>query len=90
MNEIKQRKINLNEDERNSTNNENKNDELNNILSIINRIYQIFEHNILLGEQPNESNLPKWVKVSKKRFDIIKNKVRNAKDNYLQARPNKF
>ena len=87
MNEIKQRKINLNEDERNSANNENKNDELNNILSIINRIYQIFEHNLLLGEQPNESNLPKWVKVSKKRFDIIKNKVRNAKDNYLQARP---
>ena len=87
MNEIKQRKINLNEDEINSTNNENKNDELNNILSIINRIYQIFEHNLLLGEQPNESNLPKWVKVSKKRFDIIKNKVRNAKDNYLQARP---
>ena len=87
MNEIKQRKINLNEDEINSTNNENKNDELNNVLSIINRIYQIFEHNLLLGEQPNESNLPKWVKVSKKRFDTIKNKVRNAKDNYLQARP---
>ena len=37
-NEIKQQKIKLNEDERNSTNNKNKNDELNNILSVINRI----------------------------------------------------
>ena len=38
LNEIKQQKIKLNEDERNSSNNENKNDELNNILSLINRI----------------------------------------------------
>ena len=45
LNEIKQQKIKLNEDERNSTNNKNKNDELNNILSIINRIYQFFENN---------------------------------------------
>ena len=39
------------------------------------------------GEQPDESNLPKWVKVSKQRFDVIKKKVRNAKINNLQARP---
>ena len=45
LNEIKQQKIKLNEDERNSTNNKNKNDELNNILSVINRIYQFFENN---------------------------------------------
>ena len=38
LNDIKQQKINLNKDERNSTNNKNKNDELNNILSVINRI----------------------------------------------------
>ena len=38
LNEIKQQKIKLNEDKRNSSNNENKNDELNNILSLINRI----------------------------------------------------
>ena len=31
--------------------------------------------------------LPEWVKVSKKRFDTIKNKVQNAKNNNLQARP---
>ena len=38
LDEIKQQNIKLNEDERNSTNNKNKNDELNNILSVINRI----------------------------------------------------
>ena len=74
LNEIKQQKIKLNEDERNSTNNKNENDELNNILSVINRIYQFFEYKFLLGEQPDELKLPKWVKVSKKRFDMIKNK----------------
>ena len=87
MNEIKQQKIKLNEDERNSTNNKNKNDELNNILSVINRIYQFFEYKFLPGEQPDESNLPKWVKVSKQKFDVIKKKVHNAKINNLQTRP---
>ena len=38
LNEIKQQKIKLNEDERNSTNKKNGNDELNNILSVIDRI----------------------------------------------------
>ena len=87
MNEIKQQKIKLNEDERNSTNNKNKNDELNKMLSVINRIYQFFEYKFLLGEQPDESNLPKWVKVSKQKFDVIKKKVHNAKINNLQTRP---
>ena len=40
----------------------------------------------MLGEQPDESNLPKWVIVSKQRFDVIKKKVQNAKINNLQAR----
>ena len=87
MNEIKQQKIKLNEDERNSTNNKNKNDEINNMLSVINRINQFFEYNFFLGEQPDESNLPKWVKVSKQKFDVIKKKVHNAKINNLQTRP---
>ena len=39
LNEIKQQKIILNEDERNSTSNKKKNDELNNTLSVINRIF---------------------------------------------------
>ena len=43
--EVKQQKIKLNEDERKSTNNKNKNDELNNMLSVVNRIYQFFENN---------------------------------------------
>ena len=33
-----------------------------------------------------DKTLPDWVKVSKKRFDRIKNKVQNAKKNF-QARP---
>ena len=86
MNEIKQQKIELNEDERNSTNNKNKNDELNNLLSVINRIYQFLEYKSLPGEQPDESNFPKWVKVSQKRSDVTKKKVQNAKINNLQAR----
>ena len=64
MNEIKQQKIKLNEDESNSTNNKTKYDELNNILSVIDRIDQFFEYKFLLGEQPDESNLSQWVKVS--------------------------
>ena len=41
--------------------------------------------NFFSGEQSDESNLPKWVKVSKQRFDVIKTKVQNAKINNLQA-----
>ena len=54
MDEIKQQKIKLNEDERNSTNNKNENDELNNILSVINRIYQFFEYKFLSDKQPTQ------------------------------------
>ena len=59
------------------------------ILSVIDRIYQFFEYNFLPGEQSDELKLLKWVKVSKKRFDVIKNKVQNAKNNNLQARSNR-
>ena len=55
-------------------------------MSGTNRIYQFFEYKLLPGEQPNESNLPKWVKVNKKRSDMIKKKVQNAKINNLRAR----
>ena len=89
MDEIKQQKIKLNEDERNSTNNKNKIDRLNMILSVIDRIYQFFEYKFLSGEQPDESRLPKWVKVSRQGFNAIKMKVQNAKVNNLQARPNR-
>ena len=83
LNEIKQQKVKWKEDERDSTINKNKNGELNNIQSVINRIYQLFEYKFLLGEQPDKSNLPKWLKVSKQRFDLIKKKVQNAKINNL-------
>ena len=43
MDEIKQQKDEPNKDERNSTNNKNKNDRLDMILSVIDRIYQFFE-----------------------------------------------
>ena len=43
LEKIKQQKIELSKDERNSTNNKNENDRLNMILSIIDRIYQFFE-----------------------------------------------
>ena len=61
---------------------------LNTILSVIDRIDHFFEHKSLPDKQPDELKLPKWVKVSKKRFHIIKSKVQNVKNNYLQVRPN--
>ena len=57
------------------------------MLSVINRIYQFFEYKFLPGEQPDESNLPKWIKVSKQKFDVIKKKVQNAETSNLKARP---
>ena len=60
MNEIKKQKIKLSKDERmNSTNNKNKYDELNNILSVIDKIDQFFEYKFLLGKQADESEIPK-------------------------------
>ena len=55
MDEIKQQKIELNKDERNSTNNKNENDRLKNILSVIDRIYQFFEYEFLSDKQPTQS-----------------------------------
>ena len=66
MGEIKQQKIKLNKDERNSTNNINENDRLNMILSVIDRIYQFFEYKFLRDKQPDQLKLPKYVGVSKK------------------------
>ena len=65
MDEIKQQKIELNEDERNSTNTKIENDRVSMILSVIDRIYQFFEYKFLLDKQRNESKLPKWVAVGK-------------------------
>ena len=59
------------------------------ILIVIDRVYQFFEYKFFLGEQSDELNLPKWVKVSKQRFDVIKKKLQNAKNKRQQARPNR-
>ena len=87
MDDIKQQKIKLNKDERNSANNKNENDRLNTILRVIDKIYQFLEYKFLPSEQPDELKLAEWVKVSKKRLDKIKNKVQNPENNSLQARP---
>ena len=47
LDKIKQQKIELDTDERNSTNYKNNNDRINMILSVIDRIYQFFEYNFL-------------------------------------------
>ena len=87
LDEIKQQKIKLKEDERNknnSTNNKNKDDELNNILSFIGGVYQFFEYKCLLGEQSDELKLPKRVKVMKTRFNETLSTVTKAKNEGLR------
>ena len=64
LDKIKQQKIKLNKDERNSTNNKNENDRVNMILSLIDRIYQFFEYKFFSAGQSDELKLPKWVKVN--------------------------
>ena len=85
MNEIKQQKIKLNKDARNSTNNKNKYDELNNILSVIDRIDQFFEYKFLSGKQADESELPKWVNINKKIFNEMLSTVTRAKNQGLRT-----
>ena len=85
MNKIKQQKIKLNKDERNSTNNKNKYDKLNNILSVIDRIDQFFEHKFLSRKQADESELPKWVNINKTRFNEILSTVTKAKNEGLRT-----
>ena len=85
LDKIKQQKIKLNEDERNSTKNKNKNDKLNNMVSVINRIYQFYEYKVLPGEQSDELNLPKWVNINKKRLNEILSTVTKAKNEGLRT-----
>ena len=64
MDKIKQQKIELYKDERNSTNNKNENERLNMILSVIDRVYQFFEYKFLPNKQLDELKLPKWVETN--------------------------
>ena len=84
LNEIEQKHNKLNEDETNRTINKNKNDDINNMLTVINRIYQFFDYKFLPGEQPDEFKLPKWVKVNEKRFNEILSTVTKAKNERLR------
>ena len=59
MDEIKQKKIELNKDERNISNNKNKDDRLNMILSVTDRIYQFSQYKSLPDKQPNKLKIPK-------------------------------
>ena len=59
MYKIKQQKIELNKDERNSTNNKNENDGLNTILLVIDKIYQFFEYKSFPDKQLDQLKLPK-------------------------------
>ena len=85
LDEIKQQKIELNKDERNSADNNNENGRLNMILSLIDRIYQFFKHNFLPVKQLNEPKLPKWVGVSKERFNEILSTITKAKNDGLKT-----
>ena len=69
MDEIKQQKIKLNKDQRNSTNNINENDRLNVILSVIDSIYQVFDYKFL----------------SEKRFNDILSTITKAKNDGLKV-----
>ena len=69
MDEIKQQKIKLNKDQRNSTNNINENDRLNVILSVIDSIYQVFDYKFL----------------SEKRFNDILSIITKAKNDGLKV-----
>ena len=56
LDEIKQQKIELDKDERNGTNNKTENDRLNMILSVNNRLYQVFEYKFFrLSNQMNQN-----------------------------------
>ena len=55
------------------------------ILSVIDRIYQFFEYNVLPDKRLNESKLPKWVEVSKERFNEIPSTITKAKNDGLKT-----
>ena len=54
LDEIKQQKIELNKDERNSRNNKNENDRPSTILSVIDKINQFFQYKFLSDKQPTQ------------------------------------
>ena len=84
LDKIKQQKIELYKDERNSTNNKNENERLNMIVSVIDRVYQFFEYKFLPNKQLDELKLPKWVIASKKRFNEIQNIITKSQKRWTR------
>ena len=79
--DLRKKKSKLNEDEKDSTNNKNEHDRLNNILITINKIDNFFEHKFF----SDELKLPKWVKVSEEKFNEILSTVAKAKNKGLKV-----
>ena len=58
------------------------------ILSVIDKIYQFFEYKFLPDKQQDELKLPKWVNVSKERFNGILSTITEAKKDGLKTSVN--
>ena len=58
------------------------------ILRVIDRIYKFFKYKILPGEQTDVAKLPKWVSVSKERFNNILSIITKAKSDGLKTNVN--
>ena len=86
MDKIKQQKIELNKDERNSTNNKSENDRLNIILSVIDRIYEFRKYKCLPDKQPDQPA----VQVDKNELIKAKNLVNNIDDKKFKIMHNNF
>ena len=98
MDKIKQQKIELNKDERNSTNNKSENDRLNIILSVIDRIYEFRKYKCLPDKQPDSQQQPDWqhqpdqpaVQADKNELIKAKNLVNNIDDKKFKIMHNNF
>ena len=58
------------------------------ILSVIDKIYEFFEYKFLPDKQQDELKLPKWVNVSKERFNRILSTITEAKKDGLKTSVN--
>ena len=92
MDKIKQQKIELNKDERNSTNNKSENDKLNIILSVIDRIYEFHKYKCLPDKQPDWQHQPDQpaIQVDKNELIKAKNLVNNIDDKKFTIMHNNF
>ena len=78
LDRIKQQRIKLNVDERNSENNEDENDRLNMILGAIDRIYQFFEYKDFSDKQLDQRQEIDKTKLNSliNKYQINNNKIK--------------